>query len=154
MRSETAAGEDGGGEEEGYRGTLPRHALRPRVIDVASPSGSRGRRGRDPTLSPLSLASEKLLSSTRRRPPPFYFWTRATDATRGLAIADINRYPSRNHRRNFSRSNRHSATTREPAEAVPTLDAVRIERAIPGAFASFRAPKTHRLASAAVSPSH
>lgn len=117
-----SGGEEGGGE--GSRGTLPRHALRPRVIDVASRLQEDFRGVVLPF--PLSFARKEFLSSTRRA-PPFYFWTRAADATRIPAIADINRYPSGNRRRDClvvsSVSNRHSSMT----DALPTFDAIRSE---------------------------
>ncbi|KAL0134580.1 hypothetical protein PUN28_001404 [Cardiocondyla obscurior] len=51
---------------------------------------SPGFREGDPPSAPRAF--EEFLSSTRRAPPPFYFRTRAADATRD---PDINRHPSR-----------------------------------------------------------
>lgn len=93
--SKTTEKESGEGDErEAIRDTLSRHTLRPRVIGASRLQDS----GRVILPFLLSFASEEFLLSTRRAPPPppFYFWTRAADATRGLAIADINRCPSRN----------------------------------------------------------
>ena len=100
---------------------------------------------------PFVRGREEFVSSTAQ-PSPFYFWTRAADAVRGLAIADINRNPSRRHASQFSFFLFDSllVTMTDLAERSSRLWCS-------GTFVtlrSFEHRKLRRLRSATVSPSH